>query len=121
MAITRVPVYQWALPDDLAPLTRAVESIARGEIDIALFTTQIQLNHLFEVARTLGLEVEVRQGLARAVIASIGPTTTEELTRRALPVDLEASHPKMGVLVTEAASRGPAIAAAKRSARTAGT
>src|SRR5579864_6817133 len=40
--VTRVPVYQWGLPEDTRPLRAAVEAIARGEIDVALFTTSIQ-------------------------------------------------------------------------------
>jgi uroporphyrinogen-III synthase len=48
------------------------------------------------------------------MIASIGPTTSNELRRRSLPVDLEASHPKMGVLVTEAAARAADVLAGKR-------
>jgi uroporphyrinogen-III synthase len=39
------------------------------------------------------------------VVASIGPTTSDELRRRGVPPDLEASRPKMGVLVTEAAAQ----------------
>jgi uroporphyrinogen-III synthase len=114
MAVTRVPVYQWALPEDVEPLKAVARALANGDIDLAIFTTQIQLNHLFEIATTMGLAAEVQRGLSRAVIASIGPTTSEELRRRELPVDIEASHPKMGVLVTEAAERGPALVAAKR-------
>jgi uroporphyrinogen-III synthase len=118
MAVTRVPVYQWALPDDVEPLKQATRALADGEIDVALFTTQIQLVHLFEVAATMGVAPDVQRGLSRAVIASIGPTTSEELHRRELAVDLEASHPKMGVLVTEAAERAAGLLAEKRSRST---
>src|SRR5229473_6568491 len=31
--VTRVPVYQWALPDDLAPLRTAVKAISEGNIE----------------------------------------------------------------------------------------
>ena len=44
-------------------------------------------------------------GLERAMVASIGPTTSEELSRQRIRVDLEPSHPKMGFLVREAAER----------------
>jgi uroporphyrinogen-III synthase len=47
------------------------------------------------------------------VIASIGPTTTEEIRRRGLEPDLEASHPKMGVLITEAAAQSQTLLARK--------
>ena len=39
------------------------------------------------------------------MVASIGPTTSEELQRRGIRADLEPSHPKMGYLVKEASSK----------------
>jgi uroporphyrinogen-III synthase len=107
--VTAVPVYQWSLPEDVVPLKQAAAALAAGDLDVALFTTQVQVVHLFQVAASMGREQDVHAGLTRTVIASIGPTTTDELRRRNLPVDLEASHPKMGVLVTEAAERSPAL------------
>lgn len=112
--VTRVPVYRWALPEDLEPLRAAIGSVARGEFDVAIFTTATQVVHLFDVARTMGQEEAVRDGLRRMVIASIGPTTSEELRRHGLQIDLEASHPKMGFLVREAAERGTDLLRAKR-------
>jgi uroporphyrinogen-III synthase len=53
----------------------------------------------------LNLEEELRAGLNRTMVASIGPTTSEELSRLRIRVDLEPSHPKMGFLVKEAAER----------------
>ncbi len=103
--VTRVPVYQWALPDDLAPLRAAIQSLAEGKIDVIFFTTSVQAVHLFQVAAEMSLEKEMRVGLERAMVASIGPTTSEELSRQRIRVDLEPSHPKMGFLVKEAAER----------------
>src|SRR5579862_342289 len=39
--VTRVPVYEWSLPADTAPLRSAVGAVAGGEIDVALFTTSV--------------------------------------------------------------------------------
>jgi uroporphyrinogen-III synthase len=103
--VTRVPVYQWALPDDLAPLRAAIQSLAEGKVDVIFFTTSVQAVHLFQVAAEMNLENEMRAGLERAMVASIGPTTSEELSRQRIRVDLEPSHPKMGFLVKEAAER----------------
>jgi uroporphyrinogen-III synthase len=107
--VTRVPVYQWALPDDLEPLQGAINAIAKGNVDVVLFTTAVQAVHLFQVAAELGLEEAVKKGLQRAVIASIGPTTSEELERRGIRPDLEPSHPKMGYLVKEASEQADAL------------
>ncbi len=113
-AVTRVPVYQWALPDDLAPLQGAIRAIAKGEIDVILFTTSVQAAHLFEVAAEMKLEEAMRLELRCAMVASIGPTTSEELERRGIRADLEPSHPKMGFLVKEAAEQAAEVLRKKR-------
>ncbi|OLC82961.1 MAG: hypothetical protein AUH66_03845 [Acidobacteria bacterium 13_1_40CM_4_57_6] len=113
-SVTRVPVYQWALPDDCAPLQAAVKSLVEGEIDVVLFTTSVQLAHLFQIAAEMKLEEPMRLGLCRTIVASIGPTTSEELQRRGVRADLEPSHPKMGFLVKEAAEQCAELLRRKR-------
>ncbi len=113
-AVTCVPIYQWALPTDLAPLQAAVKALAAGEIDVALFTTSVQLAHLFQIAAESNLEEPMRRGLCRAIVASIGPTTSEELQRRGISADIEPSHPKMGFLVKEAAEQSGELLRRKR-------
>ena len=115
--ITRVPVYQWALPEDTGPLRNAAHAIASGEIDIALFTTSVQVAHLLRIAEEMNLESRLRLGFERVVVGSIGPITSEELREHGLSVDFEPKHPKMGFLVNEAAQRGAAIVEKKRGAR----
>jgi len=112
--VTRVPVYQWALPEDAGPLRSAVEAIARAEIDMALFTTSVQINHLLRVAREMNREQELRRGFAGIVVGSIGPVTSEELRQQGFHVDFEPAHPKMGVLVNEAAQHAGAMVNRKR-------
>src|SRR5207245_2446811 len=75
--VTRVPVYRWALPEDVAPLRAAVRALAREEIDVVLFTTSIQVSHLLQIASEMSQEEPLRKGLERCVITSIGPTTSE--------------------------------------------
>ena len=116
-AVTRVPVYQWALPEDLGPLREAVTAVADRTVDVALFTTATQVVHLLKVAAMMNREEAVRQGLAAMVVASIGPTTSEELRQQGIPVDMEPSHPKMGFLVREAAEQAARLRAAKRQGR----
>jgi uroporphyrinogen-III synthase len=112
--VTRVPVYRWALPEDVGPLKAAVTETAAGTIDVAMFTTSIQLVHFWQIAREMELEAPVRRGLARAVVASIGPTTSEELRRHGFTVDLEAPHPKFGSLIRDLAERASALLQVKR-------
>ena len=54
--VTTVPVYQWALPLDLAPLKAAIHRLAGGEFDAILLTTSIQMQHLLRVAAEAGRE-----------------------------------------------------------------
>ncbi len=115
--VTRVPVYQWALPDDLVPLRAAITALVEGTIDVVLFTTGVQVTHLFQVAAEMKLEEKMLLGLNRALVASIGPTTTEELVRRGIQPNLEPSHPKMGFLVKEMAERAAELLFAKRKGR----
>jgi uroporphyrinogen-III synthase len=112
--VTRVPVYRWALPEDTAPLQEAVRSIIAGDISVVLFTTSVQIVHLFQIAAANGLEETLQEALRRCAVASIGPTTSEELRRRGLAPDLEASHPKMGFLVKEASEQTAALIRVKR-------
>jgi uroporphyrinogen-III synthase len=101
--VTRVPVYEWGLPEDVAPLRAAITAIARDEIAVVLFTTAMQVNHLFQVAGEMKQEEAVRRAFSRMLIASIGPVTSERLREYGLAADIEPTHPKMGFLVTETA------------------
>jgi uroporphyrinogen-III synthase len=113
-AVTAVPVYQWALPEDLEPLRAACRALVDGRIDVVLFTTATQAVHLLNVAETMGLGEAVVDGLRKCVVASIGPTTSEELRERGAHPDMEASHPKMGFLVREAAECAGELLKAKQ-------
>jgi uroporphyrinogen-III synthase len=113
-SVTRVPIYRYALPEDIAPLQKAVSALVNDEIDVVLFTTSTQVTHLLEVAARMGLTLAVRSAIKDAIVGSIGPTTSEELKEQEIEVAFEASHPKMGVLVRDAAERAPALLRARR-------
>ena len=101
--VTLVPVYRWDLPEDQGPLRAAIDSIIARSVDVALFTTSVQVEHLFQIAEQIGKKEALKAALATVVKASIGPTTSETLQTYGLAIDLQASHPKMGFLVKEAA------------------
>lgn len=107
--VTPVPIYQWDLPEDTAPLRSAVDSIIARQIDVALFTTGVQVIHLFQIAEQAGKKDALKAGLDDVVKVSIGPTTSEVLRSYGLSIDLQASHPKMGFLVKEAAEQSNAL------------
>ncbi len=111
--VFRVPVYRWALPDDLGPLRRAIDAVTAGEIDVAMFTSATQVEHLFELA---GEEraAALRDGFAKTVVASIGPICAEALARHGIAPDVTPEHPKMGHLVRTAAEEASRILERKR-------
>lgn len=115
--VIRVPVYRWALPDDTGPLRRVLEAMLAGQVDVVLVTNAIQVEHLMKLLdESAGPDGRrrLREAARRMVIASIGPTASERLRRYELPVDLEPSHPKMGLLVKEACERSWALLRRKR-------
>lgn len=112
--VTTVPVYAWALPLDTAPLRAGVREVAAGRADAVVFTNANQVTNVLRIAADEGVATELRAALARAVIASIGPTCSEALRAVGLPVDVEPSHPKMGTLLHELAERAQALREAKR-------
>ena len=112
--VTSVPIYEWALPGDTGPLRAAVAAIGRGEVDVILFTTATQADHLLQIAAEMKEETALRAALPRMVVASIGPTTSERLREYGIEPDMEPSHPKMGFLAGEAAQRSPEMLRKKR-------
>ncbi|HYJ96159.1 MAG TPA: uroporphyrinogen-III synthase, partial [Vicinamibacterales bacterium] len=91
-----------------------IRRLAAGDVDVALFTTGTQVVHLMQVAESMAHGDAVRQALQHTIVASIGPTTSEELRERGTDPDMESSHPKMGFLVREAAERAGGLLKAKR-------
>jgi uroporphyrinogen-III synthase len=103
-SVSALVVYRWELPEDSTPLRTAARRLANHEIDVVLFTSSIQLDHLMMVARGEGLEAGVTESLRNfAVIASVGPVMTASLEASGLPVDIVPMHPKMAALVKAAA------------------
>jgi uroporphyrinogen-III synthase len=112
--ITSVPVYEWALPEDTGPLRSSITAMGREEVDVILFTTATQADHLLQIASEMKQEEELRRALQQMVVASIGPTTSERLREYGIVPDMEPTHPKMGFLVNEAAQRSAEVLRRKR-------
>ena len=56
--VTSVPIYRWALPEDISPLIAALTAIAERQIGVALFTAGQQVEHVLQVAADSGIELE---------------------------------------------------------------
>jgi uroporphyrinogen-III synthase len=101
--ICTIPVYQWTLPEDTRPLHQALEDLLAGRFQAALFTTGVQIEHFLQIAGERGQRDAAVAALQRIFVASIGPDTTEALKSFDIEPALQPSHPKMGLLVREAA------------------
>jgi uroporphyrinogen-III synthase len=113
--VTPIPIYRWELPDDCEPLREAARRLAARQIDVVLFTSSIQLDHLLEIAGGLDIQAQVRSTLRENVaIASVGPVMTATLESQGFPVDIIPAHPKMGALVKAAAESAAAVLSVKR-------
>jgi uroporphyrinogen-III synthase len=114
-SVTPIAIYRWELPQDCGPLREAARRLAARKVDVVLFTSSIQLDHLFEIARDLGIEALVRATLQKDVaIASVGPVMSAALESQGFPVDIVPAHPKMAALVKAAAESAAAVLAVKR-------
>lgn len=111
--VYQVPIYRWALPEDLTPLRGALDMIISGQVQVLLITNAAQVDHAMEILEKEGKTDAFRTALTSMVIASIGPTASERLRQCDWPIDLEPSHPKMGILVKEVAERVSSILGGK--------
>jgi uroporphyrinogen-III synthase len=116
VSITRLLVYQWALPEDVQPLREAVLALAHGHVDLVLFMNAGQVAHLFLMAERMGYIESLYEGFRSTVIGSIGPSTTEGLSLYGLQPDYEPTQSKMGFLINEIAQNAKALLEQKRSA-----
>ena len=111
--VFQVPIYRWALPEDLGPLRQALDEVIAGKVPVLLITNAAQVDHVIQVLEKDGKVERFRAALKKMVVASIGPTASERLRHHEWPIDLEPSHPKMGTLVKETREQTHALLRAK--------
>ncbi|HWF59167.1 MAG TPA: uroporphyrinogen-III synthase [Nitrospira sp.] len=109
-----VPIYKWALPEDLGPTRHALDEIITGRVNVILITNAAQVDHVMRVLEEDGKVQPFQAALRKTVVASIGPTASERLRHYDWPVDFEPSHPKMGILVKEVSEKVSSLLDRKR-------
>jgi uroporphyrinogen-III synthase len=112
-----VPIYKWALPEDLGPMRHVLDEIMAGLVQVILITNAAQVDHVMQVLEQDGQVEPFRAALTKLVVASIGPTASERLRHHGWPVDCEPSHPKMGILVKEVSEQVSRFIESKRSSQ----
>jgi uroporphyrinogen-III synthase len=112
--VFQVPIYKWALPEDLGPMRHVLDDMITGRVQVILITNAAQIDHVMRLLEQDGKVEQFRAALGKMVVASIGPTASERLRHHHWPVDFEPSHPKMGVLVKETSERASSILGRQR-------
>lgn len=114
--VFQVPIYRWGLPEEVGLLKQALDNIIAGTVSALIITNAAQVDHVMQVLEKEGKVERFRAALKKTVVASIGPTASERLRQHEWPVDLEPSHPKMGILVKEASEQVRTLLDGKASA-----
>jgi uroporphyrinogen-III synthase len=80
--------YVYAPASDADRVVELISRLAGGGIDVIIFTSSPQVEHLFQVAREKGLDKKLQNGLARAQVAAVGPVVADTLHERGVKVDI---------------------------------
>jgi uroporphyrinogen decarboxylase len=112
-SVINLRLYHWQLPDDTKELEATLRTIARGEIDVVLFTSSHQATNILNIAERNNFADQLRQGIRCAVVGSIGIHTSTMLRQLDLPVDVEPEHPTMADLVAAAFEQAEALLSKK--------
>jgi len=87
--IEDLSLYEWALPEDLAPLNTLIDDTLSGRIDAALFTSQIQFRHLLSVAESRNQTTDLLRKLRDdVVVGSVGPVCSRALRASGIVPDV---------------------------------
>jgi uroporphyrinogen-III synthase len=105
--------YEWQLPKDTAPVDRLVDEIIAGTIDAVAFTSQVQVEHLLQIASSR-IPALVTAMNTKTLTGAIGPTCAATLQRVGVQPAVVASPPKLTPLLNAIAdvmesrrTRGP--------------
>jgi uroporphyrinogen-III synthase len=80
--------YVYAPAADAEQVAHLINRMARGEVDVIVFTSSPQVDRLYDVAIERRVEDELRKGLERTRVAAVGPVVADNLRHRGARVDL---------------------------------
>jgi len=94
-------LYRWELTDrDAVRVGQTIDEIVAGRITAALFTSQVQVRHVFDVAARKRQLPELTDALrSRVIVGAVGPTSATALRAYGIEAHVIPEHPKMGHLV----------------------
>jgi uroporphyrinogen-III synthase len=79
-----VTPYRYASETETGLVADFIRELAAGRIAMIAFTASLQIERLMWVARESGLDAELKSGLARTAIASVGPVVEAALQKYGL-------------------------------------
>lgn len=98
--VLEIPLYEWAPPEDEAPLERLVHELVGGHIDVVAFTSSPQIRNLLSVAARLGLRDQTLAALRdKLVVAVVGPVCEATLREHGIQPQIKPGKGTMGALV----------------------
>lgn len=80
-ALFPVTPYRYASETETGLVAAFIRELAAGRIGLVAFTASLQIERLMWVARETGLDAELKRGLDRTPIASVGPVVQESLQK----------------------------------------
>ena len=103
--LVELQVYLWRPPADDRPLRALAAEVVAGLVDAVLFTSQIQVRHLWETAPP-PVRAQLPGAFDGAVVAAaVGPTCAEALRAYGVRDVVTPENPKLGPLVAALSRR----------------
>jgi uroporphyrinogen-III synthase len=97
--VREIATYRWALPADIAPLTKLLDALGNSRVNAVVFTSAVQVQNLYAVAASQDRADSLAGFLNALIVASIGPVCSRALVAHGITPTFEASPPKLGPLV----------------------
>ncbi len=80
--------YVYAPASDSDRVAELIARLAKGAIDVIIFTSSPQADRLYQMAAEKGLESDLRQGLGQTRVAAVGPVVADNLREKGTKVDI---------------------------------
>jgi uroporphyrinogen-III synthase len=100
--VTETVLYRLVRPDGAG---ESAERAADGELEAALFTSSLTVEHFLDAADERGLRETAVDGLAEAVVGCIGEPTAETAESEGIAVDVVPEEATFDALATEVVER----------------
>jgi uroporphyrinogen-III synthase len=93
-------LYEWQLPENVAPLRDLIADVIQARVDVVAFTSKVQCRHLFQIAAAMGCASDLAAALnAKTTVAAIGPVCRAALREHGVTSHVMPATPKMAPLI----------------------